>query len=69
MKLINIKNKLEENSNIKLIIADHKLRTMDKSVEIYIKDNELVLNGEFNEQYFNIKSKINNIYFNYDNNK
>jgi hypothetical protein len=69
LKLINIKNKLEENSNIKLIIVDHKLRTMDKSVEIYIKDNELVLNGEFNEQYFNIKSKINNIYFNYDNNK
>ena len=69
LKLINIKNKLEENSNIKLIIADHKLRTMDKSVEIYIQDNELVLNGEFNEQYFNIKSKINNIYFNYDNNK
>ena len=69
LKLINIKNKLEENSNIKLIIADHKLRTIDKSVEIYIQDSELVLNGEFNEQYFNIKSKINNIYFNYDNNK
>lgn len=67
LKLINIKHQIEDNSNIKLIILDHKLRTLDKSVEIYIKDGDLVLDGEFNEQYFNIKSKINNIFFNYDN--
>ena len=66
LKLINIKHHLEENSNIKLLISEQKLRTLDKSVEIYIKDGELVIEGEFNEEYFNIKSKLNNAFFNYN---
>ena len=66
LKLINIKHHLEENSNIKLLISEQKLRTLDKSVEIYIKDGELVIEGEFNEEYFNIKSKLNNVFFNYN---
>ena len=49
-----------------MLISEQKLRTLDKSVEIYIKDGELVIEGEFNEEYFNIKSKLNNVFFNYD---
>ena len=65
MKLINIKHSIENNSNIKLIIYEQKLRTLDKSVEIYIKDgNQLVIEGDFNEQYLNIKSQINKLYLN-----
>jgi hypothetical protein len=64
LKLINIKHHIENNSNIKLLINEQKLKTLDKSVEVYIKDGELVIEGEFNEQYFNIKSKINNFYLN-----
>ena len=64
LKLINIKHHIENNSNIKLLINEQKLKTLDKSVEFYIKDGELVIEGEFNEQYFNIKSKINNFYLN-----
>ena len=65
LKLINIKHSIENNSNIKLIIYDQKLRTLDKSVEIYIKDgNQLVIEGDFNEQYLNIKSQINKLYLN-----
>ena len=66
LKLINIKHHIENNSNIKLVINEQKLRTLDKSVEVYIKDGELVIEGEFNEQYFDIKSKINNFYLNYN---
>ena len=66
LKLISIKHSIENNSNIKLIINDQKLRTLDKSVEIYIKDGKLIIEGEFNEQYFNIKSQINKIYLNYN---
>ena len=64
LKLINIKHAIENNSNIKLLINEQKLRTLDKSVEIYIKDGELVIEGEFNEKYFKIKSEINKIYLN-----
>ena len=65
LKLINIKHSIENNSNIKLIIYEQKLRTLDKSVEIYIKDgNQLVIEGDFNEQYLNIKSQINKLYLN-----
>ena len=66
LKLINIKHAIENNSNIKLLINEQKLRTLDKSVEIYIKDGELVIEGEFNEKYFKIKSEINKIYLNYN---
>ena len=66
IKLINIKHHLENNSNIKLIISEQKLKTLDKTVEIYIKNGELVIEGEFNEEYFNIKSKLNKVYFNYN---
>ena len=69
LKLINLKHLIEKNSNIKLIINEKKLRTLDKSIEIYIKDNEIIIEGEFNEQYFNIKSQINNFYFNYQKDK
>ena len=67
LKLINIKHAIENNSNIKLLINEQKLRTLDKSVEIYIKDGELVIEGEFNEKYFKIKSEINKLYLNYNN--
>ena len=63
LKLINIKHQLENDSDIKLILMERKLRTLDKSIEIYIDNGELVLDGEFSEQYFKIKSKINDIYF------
>ena len=63
LKLLNIKHSIENNSNIKLIISEQKLRTLDKSVEISIKDgNLLVIEGEFNDQFLNIKSQINKIY-------
>ena len=65
LKLINIKHSIENNSSIKLIIYEQKLRTLDKSVEIYIKDgNQLVIEGDFNEQYLKIKSQINKLYLN-----
>ena len=69
LKLINLKHNIENNSNIKLIINEQKLRTLDKSVEIYIKNNEIIIEGEFNEQYLNIKSQINNTYFDYSKDK
>ena len=65
LKLINIKHQLENESDIKLVLVEQKLRSLDKSVEIYINDGELILDGEFSEQYFKIKSKINDIYFNF----
>ena len=65
LKLINIKHQLENESDIKLVLVEQKLRSLDKSVEIYINDGELILDGEFREQYFKIKSKINDIYFNF----
>ena len=68
LNLINIKHQLESDTDLKFILYDKKLRTLDKSIEIYIEDGNLVLNGEFGEQYFKIKSKINDIYFNYYNN-
>ena len=67
LKLINIKHQLENESDIKLVLVEQKLRSLDKSVEIYINDGELILDGEFSEQYFKIKSKINDIYFNFKN--
>ena len=67
LKLINIKHQLENDSDIRLILVEEKLRNLDKSVEIYINEaGELVLNGEFGEQYFKIKSKINETYFNFN---
>lgn len=69
LKLINIKHKLEKDSDIKLILVEQKLRTLDKSIEIKIDNGELILDGEFSEQYFKIKSKINSIYFNYSKDK
>ena len=67
LKLINIKHQLENDSDIRLILVEEKLRNLDKSVEIYINEaGELVLNGEFSEQYFKIKSKINETYFNFN---
>jgi len=66
LKLINIKHQLENESDIKLILIDQKLRSLDKTIEIYInEDKELVLDGEFGDEYFKIKSKINDIYFKY----
>ena len=67
LKLINIKHQLENESDIKLVLVEQKLRSLDKSVEIYINEGELILDGEFSEQYFKIKSKINDIYFNFKN--
>ena len=69
LKLINIKHQLEDGSDIKLILVEQKLRNLDNTVELSIKDGELVLEGEFSEQYFKIKSKINDIYFNYTQDK
>ena len=69
LKLINIKHQLEDGSDIKLILSEQKLRNLDNTVVISIKDGELVLEGEFSEQYFKIKSKINDIYFNYTKDK
>ena len=69
LKLINIKQQLEDGSDIKLILSEQKLRNLDNTVEISIKDGELILEGEFSEQYFKIKSKINDIYFNYTKDK
>jgi hypothetical protein len=69
LKLINIKHQLENDSDIKLILMEEKLRSLDKSLEIYINDGELVLDGEFSEEYFKIKSKMNNIYFNFNEDK
>ena len=69
MKLINIKQQLEDGSDIKLILSERKLRNLDNTVEISIMDGELILEGEFSEQYFKIKSKINDIYFNYTKDK
>ena len=69
LKLINIKHQLENDSDIKLILMEEKLRSLDKSIEIYINDGELVLEGEFSEEYFKIKSKMNNIYFNFNEDK
>ena len=66
LKLINIKHQLENESDIKLILIDQKLRSLDKTIEIYInEDKELILDGEFGDEYFKIKSKINDIYFKY----
>ena len=64
LKLINVKHLLEKSGELKLILSEECLRNLDKTVKIYLKDNELVLDGEFNEDYFKIKSKINEIYFN-----
>ena len=69
LKLINIKHQLENDSDIKLILVERKLRSLDKTIEIYIEDGQLVLDGEFSEQYFKIKSKINDIYFNFSQDK
>ncbi len=69
LKLINIKHQLENDSDIKLILMEEKLRSLDKTIEIYINDGELVLDGEFSEEYFKIKSKINSIYFNFKEDK
>ena len=69
LKLINIKHQLENDSDIKLILMERKLRTLDKTIEIYIDNGELVLDGEFSEQYFKIKSKINDTYFNFTKDK
>ena len=69
LKLINIKHQLEDGSDIKLILSEQKLRNLDNTVVISIKNGELVLEGEFSEQYFKIKSKINDIYFNYTKDK
>ena len=69
LKLINIKHQLENDSDIKLILMEEKLRSLDKTIEIYINDGELVLEGEFSEEYFKIKSKINSIYFNFKEDK
>ena len=69
LKLINIKHQLEDGSDIKLILSEQKLRNLDNTVVISVKDGELVLEGEFSEQYFKIKSKINDIYFNYTKDK
>ena len=69
LKLINIKQQLEDGSDIKLILSERKLRNLDNTVEISIMDGELILEGEFSEQYFKIKSKINDIYFNYTKDK
>lgn len=69
LKLINIKHQIENDSDIKLILMEEKLRSLDKTIEIYINDGELVLEGEFSEEYFKIKSKINSIYFNFKEDK
>jgi hypothetical protein len=69
LKLINIKHQLEDSSDIKLILVEQKLRSLDNTIEISINDGELVLEGEFSEQYFKIKSKINEIYFNFTKDK
>ena len=69
LKLINIKHQLENDSDIKLILMEEKLRSLDKTIEIYINDGDLVLDGEFSEEYFKIKSKINSIYFNFKEDK
>ena len=45
LKLINIKHQLENDSDIKLILMEEKLRSLDKTIEIYINDGELVLDG------------------------
>ena len=69
LKLINIKHQLEDGSDIKLILVEQKLRSLDNTIELSINDGELVLEGEFSEQYFKIKSKINEIYFNFTKDK
>ena len=69
LKLINIKHQLESDSDIKLVLIEQKLRSLDKSVEIYLNGGEIILDGEFSEQYFKIKSKMNDIYFNFRNDK
>ena len=69
LKLINIKHQLENDSDIKLVLVERKFRSLDKTIEIYIEDGQLVLDGEFSEQYFKIKSKINDIYFNFSQDK
>ena len=69
LKLINIKHSLEKDSDIKLILDNQKLRSLDKTIEIYINEGELVLEGDFSEQYFKIKSKINDCYFSYNKDK
>ena len=69
LKLINIKHALEKDSDIKLILDEQKLRSLDKTIEIYINEGELVLKGDFSEQYFKIKSKINDCYFSYNKDK
>ena len=69
LKLINIKHALEKDSDIKLILDEQKLRSLDKTIEIYINEGELVIKGDFSEQYFKIKSKINDCYFSYNKDK
>ena len=62
MKLIEIKKKIEEELKEKFFIVNQAIIDKNKSISIKIENNEIIIDGGFDEKYFKIR---NFIYQNY----
>ena len=62
LKIIEIKKKIEEELKEKFFIVNKAIVDENKKISIKIENNEIIINGEFDEKYFKIR---NFIYKNY----
>jgi hypothetical protein len=62
LKIIEIKKKIEEELKEKFFIVNKAIVDENKKISIKIEDNEIIIDGEFDEKYFKIR---NFIYKNY----
>lgn len=64
LKLLQIKRELEKVANTSLYIIDHCIINEDKSVKIKLNKNELILEGDFSQEYITLRNYINEFFMN-----
>lgn len=63
LRLIAIKRELEKLSSSPLFIWNHNIVNVDKTIKIRLNKGELVLEGNFSEEYIRIRNYIYETYF------
>ena len=64
LKLLQIKRELEKVASTSLYIIDHCIINEDKSVKIKLNKNELILEGDFSQEYITLRNYINEFFMN-----
>lgn len=64
LKLLQIKRELEKVASTSLYIIDHSIINEDKSVKIKLNKNELILEGDFSQEYITLRNYINEFFMN-----